>query len=184
MIKVKKTVTCPAHSGGITGIYKSYLSHSGLSLCQTKLIQKECDYSEPPLIRISHDNGKTYGEWEQVKKENYITLYDKDEYWKVSYPYKVWNPVYNHYVQCYMIRYAINGHVEAYQKWWNNGGVGVNNNGELQGFFDHEYISVLDENDNLLSDQMIKYESGEEFNSKDPRNLNYLLKKRFYIFIF
>ena len=172
-MKITKTVTSAPHKGGISYFYKNYLSKDGLSLEQIKETQGEIDFQEPPLKRISHDNGKTYGEWVQCTHQDSITFYGEDEYWKLPGK-KIWNPVHNHYVSNGMMRYSIQGHVKAYDSYWGEGN-GIKN-GVPQGFFDHQHLAVISEDDKVLSNEMIKYEEGKEFDPENTRDKDFLLK--------
>ena len=179
MIKITKKILESAKSGGIATYYRRYLQREGLSCEQVKFIQGESDFCDCHFARISNDNGKTYGEWKKVKKEESIVSYGGDEYWTIKLPYgKVYNPVHKHYVYSYMTRYFVDGHKIAYEKSWSEGN-GIGKNG-IQGCFDHQFISVLDDNGNVLTDKMVKYERGNDFNPENPRDVEFLLKNNGY----
>ena len=179
MIKVKATRTAEAHEGGCTMTVRQYLAHDGLSCKQSMLTQFESDY--PPLerFRFSQDNGKTYGEWQEVSKETKAVFYGEDELvveGDGQRCLKVWNPVHKHYVQTHFERYFLNGHIKAYASY-NEGKMD-----ETHGFYDHQYIRIYKEKEEThYAQQLLRYEDGAEFDENNPRNPEYLLKNQGYV---
>lgn len=178
MIKVKATKTAEAHEGGITKVIRQYLNHDGLACKQSVLTQSEPDYPTFGKFRISQDNGKTYGEWQDIPYESRRVFYGNDEvieFLDEQRCYKVWNPVHKHYVSTYFTRYFINGHVQGYKDFWDK-----NLDGK-QGLYDHQYIRIYKEDEeNYFTQQLVRYEDGEEFDENNPRNPEHLLKNQGY----
>ena len=179
MIKVTAKKVTEAKEGGITKIVREYISHEGLSLKQSILTQQESDYAAFGKYRISHDNGRTYGEWKEISIDDAHTFYGDDELLDLAdtqLACKVWNPVHKHYVSTYFTRYFINGHKEAYQAEWHGASDGT------KGFYDHQYIRIYRENEEKhFKQQFMCYEEGVDFDPNNPRNVDHLTKNQGYI---
>ena len=135
MIKVKATKTFDAHEGGITKSVRTYLRHDGLACKQSILTQDECDYPPFGKFRISEDNGKPYGEWQEIHKEATRIFYENDEVIECldeQRCQKVWNPVHKHYIRTYFHRIFLDGHEKAYAAFWGGKLDGT------QGLYDHQ----------------------------------------------
>ncbi len=166
MITVVREKLEEAPEKGQIWITKEYLHHDGLTLCQKRNVTHEPDYSNGSKFRISDDNGRTWGEWQSIAREENYVMYGEDEVETLDMG-KVWNPVHRHYVSTRFERYFINGHKEAYRKYW-HGSVG---------FYDHQAIRIWRENeDTPYADDLIKYEDGADFDPENPRNPEYLEK--------
>ncbi len=180
MIKVNAIKTSDAHEGGITTVVRVYLNHDGLDCKQMVRTQDDCDFPPFGKYRISRDNGRTYGDWVEIPKESTSVFYGNDEAIDSLDEQRcldVWNPVHRHYVSTYAFRYFINGHVEAYEKFWSG-----NKTGELCGYYDHQYIRIRRENeDTHYAQQFMMYEDGVDFDENNPRNPEYLTKNRGYV---
>ncbi len=179
MIKVVAKKVTEAKDGGITKIVREYLAHDGLALKQYVLTQQESDYAAFGKYRISYDNGKTYGDWQEISLDDSRTFYGDDEVLDgadIQLASKVWNPVHKHYVSTYFTRYFIDGHEKAYRAAWMGASDGK------QGTYDHQYIRIYKEHEEKhFKQQFMKYEDGDDFDPNNPRNVNFLTKNQGYI---
>ena len=170
MIQVIKEKLEDAPEKGQIWIKKEYLHHDGLALRQSRMLQFEPDTVGGSKFRISEDNGRTYGEWQNITREENYVMYGEDEVETIDMG-KVWNPVHRHYVSTRFERYFINGHKEAYRLYW-HGSVG---------YYDHQAIRIWRENeDTPYADDLIKYEEGADFDPENPRDPEYLEKNNGY----
>ena len=144
--------------------HQYYTSHDGLERCEVKTIICENDYFSGTWERYSQDNGQTWGEWRDCQKEAALMV-GTDEI--VNNPVKdvLWNPVHHHYVGLNMQRIFINGHTEAYQRYWKYG---------ENSFKDHIYLVVRKENEQKGKQYFVKYEDGDDFDINNVRNERYL----------
>ena len=150
---------------------KEYLHHDGLVLRQSRTLQLEPDTVGGSKFRISEDNGRTYGEWHPVPREENYAMIGDDEVETVDMG-KVWNPVHRHYVSTRFERYFVNGHNEAYRLYWKQ---------SARAFYDHQYIRIWRENeDTPYADDLVRYEEGADFDPNDPRDPEYLEKNNGY----
>lgn len=176
MIKVIGHCLCAAEEDkGIVLFRRTYTEPTGLACKQTRTVQYESDFANGEEYRISYDNGRTWGEWQESARTNYFVRYGEDEVSREngSYEIEFWNPVHNHFVGCMMTRYYMNGHEEAYKAWWSEGALT---------FFDHQYLFVRrPSEDKPYRCDLIQYEDGALFDSENPRNPEYLYKNRGYI---
>ena len=174
MIKVKAIKTYDAHEGGITKVVRQYLHHDGLACKQSVLTEDESDFPCFGKFRLSEDNGKTYGEWQEIPKESTSIFFGNDEIVEIvdeQRGFKAWNPVHKHYVSTYFHRYLIDGHDAAYNAFWNGKLDGT------RGFYDHQYVRIYKENASThYAQQFLRYEEGADFDENNPRNPEFLLK--------
>lgn len=172
-MKIIATKLLDAKEGaGIINFSRKYTSSEGLSCKQFKKTQRESDYVNGNEYRISLDNGKTYGAWIPVENPTTAEMFGEDEMISDETE-RIWNPVHKHFVSVYWTRYFLEGHEKAYVAYWQRG--------ECR-FFDHQYITVSDNIDgDFLSRELMKYEGGVDFDSRNPRNPEFLEKNRGYI---
>ena len=168
MIKVVGQCIIPAdEKRGIVNVSKSYLSYEGLDLTETQNTARESDYVNEKRSRISHDNGRTFGDWSAANDDSIFAFFGEDEmlYCETE---KLWNPIHNHYVYTHGSRLFLDGHEVAYKRYWNEG---------KHAFFDHQYVSIMTEGEGAaVSTKMIKYEQGDDFDPENPRNPEFLYK--------
>ena len=139
---------------------RAYTSHEGLACKEFRKTQSESDYHNGLEYRVSSDNGRTYGEWQTCDRTGYSQMFGEDEYTSEEIG-KVWNPVHEHYVCTLFTRYFLGGHKKAYSGYWS---------GKLT-VFDHQYIRIYRDGEQTpMSEQMIKYEDGADFDPENPRN--------------
>jgi len=173
MITVKGKCTCPANkeTGSIT-FARAYLHHEGLECKQTRVMAKEGDYQNGEMCRYSPDNGKTWSDWEPVKREEYSVFYGEDEMTTNKTPEK-WNPVHRHFVSTVFTRYFLEGHHKAYEKFWGKAEAA---------FLDHQYIAIREpEAQGAYVTQLVRYEAGNDFHGDDPRDPEFLYKNRGFL---
>ncbi len=128
----------------------SYVSHAGLTLCESRGVPAYSDVPGKTYERISSDNGKTWSPWEDKTKSVY-TYFGEDEMFPWSYGQPLWNPVHCHTVKVYVNRLGIGGAVAAEKRYWE---------GKLQN--EHTYLQITDA-DGRESLQMVRYEDGPAF---------------------
>lgn len=161
-----------AAPGGSYNISKVYTQNEGLECKEIKSLYCESDFLNGREFRYSKDNGRTWGEWQKAENPTSTIMYGDDEVGFAETPRK-WNPVHKHYVSVYWTRYYVNGHEEAYEKFWKHGECAL---------YDHQYIRVSEKAEgDFLTTDLIKYEDGADFDPKNPRNPEFLEKNRGYI---
>lgn len=168
MIKVTATKVTDAIEGrGAVEIRRVYTENDGLECRQIRTVYTESDYPGSDTYRLSPDNGRTWGDWHVVEKESFSTIYGQDE--RIARPTDyVWNPIHGHFVATGFSRYFIGGHEEAYRQFWGHG---------AQSFYDHQSIRIrLPGETQDLSEHLIMYESGKEFDAENPRDAEHLEK--------
>ena len=156
---------------GCVNITREYLSPEGLECKEIYNIERESDYTNEKKYRISPDNGKTWGEWQNLNTDSLSKMYGDDELIFANTDW-LWNPVHKHYVSTYWTRYFLGGHKEAYRGYWQQG---------LNTFLDHQYIDIKDSDGNFVSRKLVKYEDGVDFDENDPKNPEFLYKNCGYI---
>ena len=152
-IKVKREEYVPVSEFTSTYEWRSfaYDSYDGLKLIETREVPAFFDIPGEEFRRISPDNGKTWGEWENFSKQVY-TYFGKDEMFSFSYMDKIWNETNKHYVKCETHRLGIGGAKAAEDRSWATG--------EFQP--DHSYITIIDEKGSEKK-QMIRYQDGPAY---------------------
>lgn len=166
-MKVTGTLVLPAQDGGITYFCREYTKPEGLECEEKKFFTCESDYYNKSWVRRSPDNGRTWSEWRELERTDFTQKYGDDEYIRMDTK-KTWNPVWGHYVSSYFTRYYINGYRDASVREYNNGEHVV---------FDHQYLAVIPRDaDEPVSDEMVKYENGKDFDPDYPRDMDFLDK--------
>ena len=165
-VKAVKVLDADLERGGIIS-KRVYTSHEGLDCKEIYLIHKEGDYCNGHMCRYSKDNGKTYGEWEDVPRTDYSEMFGEDEMITEDTK-RIWNPVHGHYVFTRWTRYFESGHKAAYKRLWQNG---------EKSFYDHQSIAFSETSDGeAINCQLVKYEEGDDFSRENPRNYEFLDK--------
>ncbi len=173
MIKVvAKKQTDAVKGKGVVFIAREYLEYDGLACKQKKIVTVESDYVGDSEYRISEDNGRTYGEWMPIE-DNFSEMYGEDEM-LIYPPYgKVWNPHHNHYVATGFHVYFINGHEDAYRRYWCDGD---------QTFFGHQTLQIFRKGESKpFSERLVMFEDGKEFDPNNPRDPEYLKKNNGFL---
>lgn len=171
MIKVNGKPIIKADEKGVMNCHRIYTKPTGLECKQIKSLQYESDYSNGEFYRISPDNGKSWGEWQEAERGDYSIMYGEDEMMTMNTA-EVWNPVHGHYVSTYFTRYCLEGHKKAYDGEW--GGKNL--------YFDHQYIQIrLPDEEKHFSRELVKYEDGVDFDPENPRNPEFLYKNIGYL---
>ncbi len=167
MIKVTSVRLAEAsRESGAIWYSRVYTSRDGLECKEFRKTQRESDYHNGLEFRVSPDNGRTWGEWQTADRAGYSKTFGEDEYTSEEIG-RVWNPVHEHYVCTLFTRFFLGGHKKAYSGYWS---------GKLT-VFDHQYIRIYrDGEDTPISEQMMKYEEGAEFDPENPRNEAFLTK--------
>ncbi len=155
------------------GIRQKYTDLDGLTRVEYLSSSSESDYGTGGYRRFSEDNGKTWGEWEPLPKQEAepekYGPHERSFPYNPSYEYK--NSALNHYVGIGLERIYINGHEYAMSHIWNYSGPST--------LSDHSYLRVR-RPDGSVFYQLITYEEGAEFNPEDPMNEDYLWKNNSY----
>ena len=127
-----------------------YTGHDSLELAEERNISAYSDVPGRSWRRVSPDNGRTWGEWEDLTGTLY-THFGDDEMFSWRYQKPVWNPVHRHYVGIDVNRLCIGGAIAAENRYW-------------QGDFfpEHTYMTITDEDGNKTV-QMIRYEDGPAY---------------------
>jgi len=149
---------------------QSYVSETGLRRREHHSVSSMGDFSHGAFDRYSDDNGKTWGEWENVYSNHHDVLgeHDRDTYRNWC---SAWNPVHKHKVTLQMERIFKNGHEEALSKIWNSNGP--------YSLSDHTYV-VVTKPDGTETRKLYTYEDGAEFDINDPVNPEYFYKNTCY----
>ncbi|MBE6541045.1 MAG: exo-alpha-sialidase [Ruminococcaceae bacterium] len=162
-MKIEKIKVKDADERGIAHLYhKKYAEPEGLTLIETHKVQGTSDFYDASERRISYDNGRTWGEWEETYKEDFQAYGDHERL--TERMCEAWNPVHRHHVRIEMDRVFCDGHLKAYEKFW--GGA------KEPPFTDHTYVVVVRE-DKTENRTMVKYEEGEDFDPNDPLKESY-----------
>ncbi len=170
-IKVDQIKWADARTDGVSESYsRSYLEKDGLDLVERLSTTNMGDFHTGSQKRISHDNGRTFGEWEDVYKEGYDVLGDHDR--TKANSRGTWNPVHKHYVGIAMERIFRKGHETALSKIWTD-------KSGTQWLSDHTYVCVRHTDDTSFR-QLVMYEDGAEFDINDPTNPEYFSKNTCY----
>ena len=168
MIRVKGECIIPAdEKRGIVNVTKEYLSREGLSVRETESILRENDYINEKRSRVSLDNGRTWGEWQNATGGEISTFYGDDEMVVANTP-RLWNPVHEHYVYTHWNRIFLGGHEASYKEYWTEG---------KRTSFSHQYICVAEDGSSEpFSTKLVKFEDGKDFSEECPTDPEYLYK--------
>ena len=147
-----------------------YVNGTGLKRVERKSLTGESDWSTGNFERFSDDNGRTWGEWQDVRGQIYEAKGD-DEI-MTYYGNKAYNPQYGHFVSVGMRRIFFDGHHEAYRRFWGSG---------QAGFVDHSLMVVQKDGSGEQSIELIKYEEGADYDPEDWRNPAYTNHNRAYL---
>jgi len=143
-----------------------YRDREGLVRIERCSFQSTSDFADDSRQRVSEDNGRTFGEWENTRKTGGYEVYGPHER---SYPKNiqgVWNPVHKHFVGVGMSRFFENGHEAAFKKFWS---------GDHTSLADHAYIGVR-EDGGTSRNTLVKYEEGADFDPENPLNPEHFFK--------
>ncbi len=167
MITIKATKYSEAREDGVAEKYThGYRDREGLTRIESCTYQSTSDFSDGKKQRISHDNGKTWGEWEDVYEQSGFETHGSNERIFPARIQGVWNPVHKHYVGVATSRIFNGNHIDAYQKMWA---------GERGYTADHAYLGFRTE-DGQQKHQLVKYEEGADFDSENPLHPDHFFK--------
>ena len=114
-MKVERIKVREADERGVAHWYqKSYAEPEGLTLIETHIIQGTSDFHDASERRISYDNGRTWGEWEETYKEIFQAYGDSERLIIKNKPF--WNPVHRHYIRIEGDRLVPEEHTKAMEK--------------------------------------------------------------------
>ena len=140
-----------------------YVNGIGLRRVEHRSLQRESDWSNADYERYSDDNGRTWGDWQdvhqqhtEVKGEDEVNTYQGAE---------TYNPRYGHFVALGMRRVFLGGHARAYQAYWERGEAS---------FVDHSLLTVRQDGSDGYLTELIKYEAGADYDPDDWRHPAYL----------
>ena len=146
-------------------IRRWYPDAQGLRLIERRSVAHESDFSNGIWQRESPDNGRTWGDWEDVYRESFQKVGEKDEILRHAFETTTLrDPVSGNQVSCAMLRYFFNGHVEAYRRMWGNG--------EAE-YRDHCYLAYR-RPDGTDRQQFLAYEEGADYDPANPRDPAYM----------
>ena len=145
-----------------------YIEHSGLSRREIRTFETQSDTSDYSEYRTSSDNGKTWTDWQVLNKSTKERV-GEDDLAEFSYLMcrNVWNPVHKHYLEVVSDYIYVGGYEKATENFWTYGGIRETT---------HTNIKIRNENGELISTQLIKYEDGDDFDKKIYHQTNYLDK--------
>jgi len=135
--------------------WQAYLDR-GLRRVEGRSVTSESDYANELYVRFSEDNGRTWGPWQDRHQATYRTQAEKEMIWRTPET-GVYNPVHEHYVAISLQRIFLQDHHESYRRFWGAGEAA---------FSDHSFLWVSDDLEHW-SPQLVRYESGEEFQAED-----------------
>lgn len=168
MIQVEGKCIIP--SGDICDNRKQwYAEPKGFKRMEQRHVQSESDFSNGIWRRESDDNGKTWGSWHDIYQESFRTIGD-NEVLNINFEPTVHHPINGHALCCGMQRIFLNGHTEAYKKYWATG---------EDTLIDHCFL-VVKMPDGSIVKQLISYESKTEYDSEKINDPEYLSQDRAY----
>ena len=141
-----------------------YADAESLHMYEQHDTEYESDFVNGSERRESFDNGKTWSEYRDVYKDQLTAVGDKDEIGYYDFEPNIPDPSSGNSVTCGLMRYFINGHIEAYRREWGEG----ENDAR-----DHSYL-IYRRPDGTVSKQLLKYEDGADYDPDDPRSADYL----------
>ncbi len=144
---------------------QKYVSGKGLSRVEHRSLQRESDWSNADFERRSEDNGRTWGEWQDVYSQGQEVRGD-DEI-NTGYGNEAFNPRHGHFVSAGYQRMFFGGHEAAYERYWSKGEAG---------FVDHVLMAVRKDGSDERAVDLIKYEAGAGYdpdNWRDPAYVNH-----------
>jgi hypothetical protein len=155
-ITVRRELYAPApDKNTIDNRSQRYVRGSGLKRVEHRSLQREADWSNEDFERYSEDNGRTWGEWRNVRGRIYEAK-GGDEL-VTHYGTEAFNARYGHMVSVGMRTLYFDGHTKAFEKHW----------GGAVGYVNHSLLVVRTEDSDQRSVDLIKYEAGDDF---DPAN--------------
>ena len=141
-----------------------YADAGSLHMYEQHDIQYESDFVNGAERRESFDNGKTWGPYRDVYQEQMEKTGEKDEIGYYGFEPNIPDPASGCLVTCGLLRYFLNGHVEAYRRLW----------GEAENDArDHSYL-VYRMPDGTVKRQLLQYEDGADYDPGNPRDPDYL----------
>lgn len=169
-ITVRKELYAPAPDER-TSEHRSphYVNGTGLRRVEHRSLQRESDWSDADYERYSDDNGRTWGDWRDVRRqqtetkgEDEVNTYQGEE---------TYNPRHGHFVALGMRRIFLGGHTRAYEAYWKRGEAG---------FVDHCLLTVRRDGSDGRAAELIKYEDGADYDPADWRNPAYINRNHAY----
>lgn len=163
-MKIKKEIIAGLSGDGrVEHRFQWYPELQGLRRIEQRMYASESDFFNVICQRESSDNGTNWGEWRDVTCDfnrmdgnNEIVIQDPRP--------PICNPIHKHILKLDNEELYLDGHVEAYRRFWHNG----ENQCKL-----HVFMETLDAKGNKLLDrQLIKYEEGADHNPQDPAYYN------------
>ena len=163
-ISVKRELYVPAPDKNTSeSRTQDYVHGTGVKRVEYRSLTGESDWSTAVFRRFSDDNGRTWGEWEDVFSKGY-ELKGEDEI-TVGYGNEIWNPVHKHFVSVGYQRIFFGGHHNAYRIYWGQG---------KDGFVDHSLMVVRKDGSEERNIELIKYEDGADYDPNNHRNPEYI----------
>lgn len=157
-MKVNRILYRPMRDDGVAeNISRRYAEREGLTLIENLSFQSTSDFIESSKRRISYDNGKTWGDWEEVKKKNDPDSRQGEHQRNYLGGPVVYNPVWKHTVSFRAMQIWIGGREKCMKKY---------SAGDSSDYTFHSYITVSDDNGGGYT-ELIRYQSGDEFDPDD-----------------
>ena len=162
-ITVTGEVVIPATDKGFcTEISERYTNADGLRRIRYIRNEAQSDISNGMWVQYSYDNGRTWGAKQDVFGKHKIVAPDKS--WDIThhaFDAYTYNPVHRHFVGIGMQRISRGGQEAAYNAKWSKG---------KSEYTDHCYLLLRNDNETELTESLVRFEDGPEFDPADPLN--------------
>jgi len=142
---------------------QQYVNGAGLRRVEHRSLQRESDWSNDSFERYSDDNGRTWGEWRNVRSRSCETR-GEDEM-VTDYGIEAFNARHGHFVSAGYRRIFFEGHTKAYARWWGSGEAS---------FVDHCLLTVRKDGGDDRAVAPVKYEDGADYDPARWRDPAYL----------
>ena len=164
-IAIQRELYAPAPDKQTTDIrYQRYLSASDLRRVEHRSLHREADWTDADFERISDDNGRTWGPWQDVhgkvyeaRGEDEIVITDGANF------NQAYNARYGHFVSVSMRTIFFDGHKKAYERHW----------GGKLGYVNHCLLEVRPDGGEERNTALVKYEPGADYDPDNCRNPDY-----------
>ncbi len=143
---------------------QKYVNGEGAIRVEHRSLQRESDWSNADFERRSKDNGRTWGQWQDVYSRGY-EVSGEDEI-NTAYGSEAFHASHGHFVSAGYQRIFFGGHKAAYERYWKHGEAG---------FVDHALMVVRQDGSDERTVDLVKYEDGADYvpgNWRDPAYVN------------
>ena len=143
-----------------------YVDAVKLRRLEHRSLQREADWTNEDFERVSDDNGRTWGPWQNVYSRVHETKGDDEIV--TRYGEETYNPRYGHFVSMGLRRIFLDGHVKAYERHW----------GGQIGHVNHCLLTVRKDGSDRRAVDLVKYEQGADYDPDNWRDPDYLQNNR------